>query len=483
MSDYAHRATDEALADLEKRISQVYADASNEMQGTVTEYFKQFAARDRQQAAAMEAGKITEQEYKQWRLTQLSRGERYKTMQSELAERYVQADEVAVSYVNDATPGIYSLNRNYSAYTIEQAGADVSFTLYDESTVRRLIAEQPNLMPNYPAARAVRRGIDLAYGKQQITASITSGILQGKDIYMIAEDLMSRMSTMSEESAVRTARTAFTAAENAGRQDSYEAAEEMGIPMQKRWVATLDDRTRESHIEADGQTVGVDESFKVGDDELEYPGDPGGEPCEIYNCRCTVIAVVDGNEYKDAERRGDGERFERWEALGTRGKPMEPFEAMIGANPNYGETGYDSNCQRCVQAYELRRRGYDVQALPKPDENNIIKLGNECFTDSSGKTATPTFYQTENEVKRELEAAPDGSRYVIYCNWDEYCGHVFSTEKINGEVIYVDAQIADTRVDAYFGQAVEGRFGYLRIDDKKITNSAEILKETVRRGE
>ncbi|MCD8206645.1 MAG: phage head morphogenesis protein [Bacteroidales bacterium] len=436
MSDYAHRATDEALADLEKRISQVYADASNEMQGTVTEYFEQFAARDRAQAAALEAGEITEREYKQWRLTQLSRGEKYKTMQSELAERFVEADEVAVSYVNDATPGIYSLNRNYSAYTIEQAGADVSFTLYDESTVRRLITEQPNLMPHYPAARAVRRGIDLAYGKQQITASITSGILQGKDIYKIAGDLMSRISTMSEESAVRTARTAFTAAENAGRQDSYEAAEEMGIPMQKRWVATLDDRTRESHIEADGQTVGVDENFEVGDDELEYPGDPGGEPCEIYNCRCTVIAVVDGNEYKDAERRGDGERFEEWLSERENDEETPLLKALEDSNIGYNQVsrlsemlteeqiveklaGGDKtsgSCASLAMAYAANKCGLDVTDYRGGESQDFfcknywnLTTGDNAILSSSVYTARSSV-TAGNKALKEIET---GKEYIL----------------------------------------------------------------------
>lgn len=49
---------------------------------------------------------------------------------------------IADAYTNDATPGLYSLNRNYAAYTIEkQVGRDVGFDLWDEQTVRRLIVE------------------------------------------------------------------------------------------------------------------------------------------------------------------------------------------------------------------------------------------------------------------------------------------------------------------------------------------------------
>lgn len=44
--------------------------------------------------------------------------------------QYAIGYEVAISYVNDATPGIYMLNRNYAAYEVSDAGGD--FILYDE---------------------------------------------------------------------------------------------------------------------------------------------------------------------------------------------------------------------------------------------------------------------------------------------------------------------------------------------------------------
>ncbi|MCD8207070.1 MAG: hypothetical protein LUD72_03935 [Bacteroidales bacterium] len=283
-NDEGHRLTDLELGKLERKIAQVYSDAADEMQETVDEYFDSFTVRDAEQKKLLDAGEITARQYASWRLAQIGRGDRYKAMQSQLAERYTRANELAVDYVNDAMPGIYALNANYAAYTIEHAGAYVDFTLVNEETVRQLITTDPDLMPYYPPERAIDRGIDLAYGREQITASVTSSILQGKSLGAISDDLQNRMQTMSRSSAIRTARTATTAAENAGRQETFSEAQEMGIKCRKQWVATLDDRTRETHQQADGQIVGVDDTFSVGDDELMYPGDPSGSPEEIYNC-------------------------------------------------------------------------------------------------------------------------------------------------------------------------------------------------------
>lgn len=303
-SDLGHKLTDKELAKLERRIAKLYREAGEELQATIDDYFEQFQKRDEEMKAligTVQNGKEwTEADYKQWRLNQIGRGERYQTMRDKVAHRVTDANAVAVSYTNDATPGIYSLNRNYSAYTIEQVAGNVGFDLWDEQTVKRLAVEQPELMPYYPKDRALKRGIDLAYGKKQITASVTSSILQGKSIKGMADDLQKRITTMSRDSAIRMARTAVTGAQNAGRMDSYAAAEKMGIKLKKEWLATLDARTRHSHAMLDGEKIDQDKKFSNG---CRFPGDPQGPPWEIYNCRCTLIAAVEGVDTSSAQRR------------------------------------------------------------------------------------------------------------------------------------------------------------------------------------
>ena len=68
----------------------------------------------------------------------------------------------------------------------------------------------------------------------------------------------------------------------------------------KQWLSTMDDKTRASHAEANGQIVGIDEPFQVGDAELMHPLDPSGPPEEICNCRCDELPVID-IELKDEE--------------------------------------------------------------------------------------------------------------------------------------------------------------------------------------
>ena len=369
--DEGHNLTEKELAKLERRIASVYGEAAKELQKTIDDYFAQFEKRDAEMkeliGTVVNGKEWTERDYKQWRLNQIGRGERFKALQKRVAERYTEANQTAVSYVNDATPGIYSLNRNYAAYTIESVAGDVGFDLWDEQTVKRLIKEEPDLMPYYPAKRALNRGIDLAYGKRQISACVTSSILQGKSIKGMADDLQTRIPAMNRTSAIRTARTAVTGAQNAGRIDSYTAAKKMGIKLKKEWLATLDGRTRHSHAMLDGERVDNEKKFSNG---CMFPGDPNGPAAEIYNCRCTLIAAVDGVDTSDAKRRTkDGlipdMTYAQWEASkrGYSGKQLSPHHKQSGnrakdvttkyiqsARPGMGkvryQTGYNLNSHK-----------------------------------------------------------------------------------------------------------------------------------------
>lgn len=102
----------------------------------------------------------------------------------------------------------------------------------------------------------------------------------------------------SEFRADTVGRTETMAAYNAG---DHAGARELGEfgPAEKFWMAALDARTRESHVEADGQTVGFDDPFIVGGEQMMYPLDAAASPAEVVNCRCVVGHLYPGDERPD----------------------------------------------------------------------------------------------------------------------------------------------------------------------------------------
>ena len=400
-SDLGHKLTDKELAKLERRIAKLYREAGKELQETIGAYFEQFAKRDEEMKAligTVQNGKEwTEADYKQWRLNQIGRGERYQAMRDKVAHRMTDANAVAVSYTNDATPGIYSLNRNYAAYTIEQVAGNVGFDLWDEQTVKRLMVEQPDLMPYYPPKRALKRGIDLEYGKKQITKSVTSSILQGKSIKHMADDLQKRITTMSRDSAIRTARTSVTGAQNAGRMDSYAAAEKMGIKLKREWVATLDNRTRHAHAMLDGQQADIDKPFKVDGYDIMFPGDTSAPGYLVYNCRCTTIAVVDGVDTSSAQRRA---------------RNADTGQTEVISNMTYAEwAGWKKETKQVASA---AKSAIIEESKPLPITISDCTTETRKYDFSDG---------TENGIRKSANATvyktPDGTEFVFPVSYNK----------------------------------------------------------------
>ena len=57
----------------------------------------------------------------------------------------------------------------------------------------------------------------------------------------------------------------------------------------KTWNTRRDGKVRSAHRHASGQTVRMNEDFKVGGETLRYPGDPNGSAGNTINCRCFII--------------------------------------------------------------------------------------------------------------------------------------------------------------------------------------------------
>ncbi len=63
---------------------------------------------------------------------------------------------------------------------------------------------------------------------------------------------------------------------------------------EKQWATVLDERTRSSHVIADGQKRSADDLFKVQGQSLERPGDTshGATIDNIARCRCSSITII-----------------------------------------------------------------------------------------------------------------------------------------------------------------------------------------------
>lgn len=301
--------TDYRLRRMEKEIRRVYEEAQKEAQAKLDGYLRRFEVKDRIKRRQLREGKITQEYYNYWRKGQICIGERWREMVDTLTKDYVNADKIAMSIINGYAPEVYALNHNYATFQVEQGSlVDTSYTLYNRHTVEELMrTQEPDLLP----APKVNIPKDEQWNKKHIRDVITKSVLKGDNIPDIAKSLR-RVTNTDYKVAVRNARTIMTNVQNSGRLDAYKRAENMGINLKKEWLATPDAHTRDSHRWIDGEIVGTNELFSNG---LDHPGDPYGKPAEVYNCRCTMIPVVDGVDPAVGLRENleiDGMSYEEW---------------------------------------------------------------------------------------------------------------------------------------------------------------------------
>lgn len=288
MADTAHRLTDEKLEEMEKRLSAIYSRADKEITKKYNDLLQKIAIEDRKKREQVKTGKLSEDEYKKWRKKKLLYEKQAKERANEIAAELSRVNEMAMAYVNGELPEIYGLNYNAIEKTIDEIGG-YSFTLVDADTVRNLALNDETLLPY----KYIDGKKDVRWNTKKVNAEVLQGILQGESIQDIAKRL-SHVTEMNKTVAIRNARTSVTGAECKGRQDSYIRATNDGIILKREWIATNDGRTRHSHRLLDGQIAEVDKPFRSELGDIMYPGDPGAHPANVYNCRCSMAAVVKG---------------------------------------------------------------------------------------------------------------------------------------------------------------------------------------------
>lgn len=384
-------------AELRKRIEQTYSQAASDMEQKFNQYMKDFARKDAVKRDMVSKGLMSDKDYAKWRKGQIMIGERWKEMRDVLAQDLTNTDKIATSIINGYLPEAYAIGHNYGTFQIERGSCiNTSYTLYNHEAVERLIKDEPRLLP--VTQWELNAPKDMRWNHQHVTQQITQGILQGESIPQIAKRL-ERVVGMDERAAIRNARTAITGAQNAGRIDAYRRAEKLGIGVEKEWLATMDNVTRDSHVDMDGEHVPLDAQFSNG---MDYPGG-SGPPEEVYNCRCTVIPRLTDQDYS----KSDLDRWRRDEDLG---------------DMTYDEWK-DSHAGRDYSDSELFSKDAWETILYKQDEATMIEWANK-FTEkissselSGIKRYSGSAYRSMNKYLRGMSdyVSPENSTAIEEC--------------------------------------------------------------------
>lgn len=304
--DYGERVAEQAIARIFRKLTKIYKQAEKDLQKKLDVFTARYVALDKANQAKVASGEMTKKDYRKWLQGSVFIGKLWKNKVNQVSKVLTNANDQATKIINNIRFSVFSENYNHQSYEIEKnINGVVSFDIYNTDAVARLVKERPKMLPAYK----VDQQKDYIWNRQKVEDIITQGIIQGESIDKITARMMDGLCTQNENKMRMFARTAMTAAQNAGRLQQMKDAKKKGVKVKKRWVATLDERTRDSHQALDGDTIEVEERFANG---LMYPGDPNGAAKEVFNCRCKIIQIFEGinrvvsrrayTTYKDGRR-------------------------------------------------------------------------------------------------------------------------------------------------------------------------------------
>lgn len=130
-------------------------------------------------------------------------------------------------------------------------------------------------------------------GRERIRRSLAQGLVRGDSFPKMAREIREVIDGTAAD-AMRITRTEGLRAMTQGELLTYDRAEEAGIEGRKVWVASLDDRTRQSHRDMDGRIADDDGRFTLPSGVHTDGPRLSGEPEEDINCRCTLIYQIEG---------------------------------------------------------------------------------------------------------------------------------------------------------------------------------------------
>lgn len=186
-----------------------------------------------------------------------------------------------------------------------------------------------------------------------------------------------------------------------------------------------------------------------------------------------------------------------------RGPVRSIADAAKGTNPNYGSTlegptyrdaaragerwtpemgpppsgAYEANCTNAVMAFEMRMRGYNVQAAPlnvldkygyaagrtnKEMDDQFASNWKSADGTPHGRTFRDQKWRSLKEIDAEVGRWPEGGRGFVNAG-----KHVFAVVKKNGKAQYVESQF-DASPTAVVTRQYRKKYGggkVIRLDD------------------
>ena len=258
------RALAKRIGFTERELAGIYADVLSEIREKLARVYERYAV----------AGELTRAE--------MTKYNRLTALEKELNRVMGHGTQLAHNSINRLTADMYQESFFRYGWAIDSdTGLRLNWGVFRPEAIRAAV-ENPLADIAFDRLRQVSR--------ERIRRTVASGLIRGDSFDRMARE-MRRGLALTQSDALRIARTEGGRAQTLGQLECYQKADDLGVGIREFWMASLDDRTRDSHGEMDGV-----EKTESG---FPFPGlgfveGPRltGVAAEDINCRCTIRPQV-----------------------------------------------------------------------------------------------------------------------------------------------------------------------------------------------
>ena len=246
-----------------KRLNQVYGQALKDIDGKIEKLMQRFDP---------ETGDLPQSAIYQIQYQKMLQGQVEGILKNLQTKQYLTVSDYLDECYTDGFVG--------SLFDMHGQGVPLMLPIDQERMVRAVQLESKISKGLY-----TKLGEDVDMLRRRITAQVSRSILTGTSYAECAQHLANQ-TRIGYNKSIRIARTEGHRIQCTAAYDAAQQAKERGADVVKQWDATLDAKTRESHVHVDGEVRELDKDFSNG---LKFPGDPDGGAGEVVNCRCALL--------------------------------------------------------------------------------------------------------------------------------------------------------------------------------------------------
>ncbi|WP_309306567.1 phage head morphogenesis protein [Staphylococcus rostri] len=273
--------------DVDKIIEQLIAKSERELERLFAERLKVI----KRELSAMFERFESDEPHVTW--TEFNKYDRLNKQLARIAEMMTDDYREVAKAIKQTRQNAYIEQYMMSLFLYEMATqTPMRFEVPNASAINKAIEQPIELIKLIPTLERHRSDV-----LKRLRMHITQGILSGEGYAKVAKAISNDVG-VSKAQALRVARTETGRALSQASLDSAQVAQDNGFSMMKRWFATKDSRTRDSHRHLDGKSIPLNENFKssgcVGLAPKLFVGINSAK--ENINCRCKLLHYIDEDD-------------------------------------------------------------------------------------------------------------------------------------------------------------------------------------------